>query len=78
MVNKMDKISHLKVLKVNYKFLEKNKGKNFIEINKFERENTIKKRYELYFPNWMRSKNFFVRMFKDGIHKHCTTFRNST
>ena len=30
-------------------FLEKNKGKNFIEINKFERENTIKKRYELYF-----------------------------
>lgn len=24
-------------------FLEKNKGKNFIEINKFERENTIKK-----------------------------------
>lgn len=39
-------------------FLEKNKGKNFIEINKFERENTIKKRYELYFPNWMRSKNF--------------------
>ena len=42
-------------------FLEKNKGKNFIEINKFERENTIKKRYELYFPNWMRSKNFFVR-----------------
>lgn len=39
-------------------FLEKNKRENFIEINKFERENTIKKRYELYFPNWMRSKNF--------------------
>ena len=47
-------------------FLEKNKGKNFIEINKFERENTIKKRYELYFPNWMRSKNFFVRCLKMG------------
>ena len=47
-------------------FLEKNKGKNFIEINKFERENTIKKRYELYFPNWMRSKNFFVRCLKRG------------
>lgn len=57
------------------KLMFKGKSKKASEIA-VKRKGKIK--MNMYFPNWMRSKNFFFKMFKDGIHKHCTTFRKST
>lgn len=57
------------------KLMFKGKSKKASEIA-VKRKGKIK--MNMYFPNWMRSKKFFCKMFKDGIHKHCPTFRKST
>ena len=54
------------------------KPKENLEINKIWKGKYYKKKDMNCIFKLDEKQKIFCKMFKDGIHKHCTTFRNST